>query len=170
MTDYEQFIHDKGYKYENENDLKAAYDRKWKSAHGILIDENEFVSEIAPKTDEAKQRATELYARLVEQHMNGVVTPQMVYGYAVHRWCMNDAAALTVYEVGNKKWVVNNCDEAISNEQAIIEINEEWGFEASRVKIIGTPYYDATDWMFIRFDCARMSWLWANGELYQVYH
>ena len=25
------------------------------------------------------------------------------------------------------------------------------------------------DWNFIRFDCAGMTWLMCNGELYQVY-
>lgn len=30
--------------------------------------------------------------------------------------------------------------------------------------------YDAlADYQFIRFDCAHMTWLWKNGNLYQVY-
>ena len=50
-----------------------------------------------------------------------------------------------------------------------MKVCREWGFEASRVKVIGTPYYDSTDWQFIRFDCAAMTWLWANETLYMVY-
>lgn len=64
---------------------------------------------------------------------------------------------------------MNNCAEEITEEAARIAVCEEWGFEASRVRIIGTPYYDATDWQFIRFDCACMAWLWCNGNLHQVY-
>ena len=67
------------------------------------------------------------------------------------------------------KWAVNNCDAEIAEDTARIKVCEEWGFEASRIKIIGTPYYDATDWQFIRFDCAHMTWLWRNGNLHQVY-
>lgn len=42
-------------------------------------------------------------------------------------------------------------------------------FETGRTHIIGTPYYDATDYQFIRFNCAHMAWLWQNGNLLQVY-
>lgn len=50
-----------------------------------------------------------------------------------------------------------------------VEVNREWGFEASRIKIIGKAYYNATDWQYIRFNCAHMTWLWMNSNLYQVY-
>lgn len=53
--------------------------------------------------------------------------------------------------------------------EAIAKVNLEWGFEADRIKIIGTPYYDATDWQFIRFNCAGCQWLWAQDALYPVY-
>lgn len=171
MTDYEQFIHDKGYKYQNEDDLKAAYDRSWKSSHGIIITEDEFIAEVSPRDDERKQIAKETYAALVDLAVNkGIIKPQTVYQYARHHWCLNDAASVIAYQTGSNEWTVNNCDTEISEEQAVIKINQEWGFEASRVKIIGTPYYDATDWMFIRFNCAYVSWLWAGGELYQIYN
>ncbi len=41
--------------------------------------------------------------------------------------------------------------------------------EAERVRIIGAPYYDATDYQFIRFDGPHMSWLWHNGSIDQVF-
>lgn len=64
---------------------------------------------------------------------------------------------------------VNNCDTEITEEVACIKICEEWGFETGRIRVIGTPYYDATNYQFIRFNCAHMSWLWRNGDLLQVY-
>ena len=57
----------------------------------------------------------------------------------------------------------------LTEEQAKVKVCEEWGFEASRVNIIGTPYYDATDWQFIRFNCAGIAWLWHKESLSQVW-
>jgi hypothetical protein len=76
---------------------------------------------------------------------------------------------VVAYQTDPDKWAVNNCENEITTAEAILEVNSEWGFEASRVKILGTPYYESTDWNFIRFDCAHMTWLMRNGQLYQVY-
>ena len=35
--------------------------------------------------------------------------------------------------------------------------------------LLGSPYYDATDWNFIPFHCGAYDWLMQNGELYQIY-
>ena len=91
-----------------------------------------------------------------------------IYSYAHFKWCLQNPEAIIAYEE-SRNWIINNCDTKITNEKAVVAINREWGFEASRIKIIGTPYYDATDWQYIRFDCAFMTWLWKNGKLYQVY-
>ena len=42
-------------------------------------------------------------------------------------------------------------------------------FEVCRVQLIGTPYYDASDSNFIRFDCGGYGWLAKDGELYKLY-
>ena len=82
---------------------------------------------------------------------------------------MNKPEALVAYQTERDKWTVNTCDTGITEEQAKVKVCEEWGFEASRVRIIGTPYYDATDWQFIRFNCAGMAWLWHSESLSQVW-
>lgn len=89
--------------------------------------------------------------------------------YAHYKWYLRDAKAIIAYQEGRDRWIVNNCGTEVSEDTAKIAVNSEWGFEASRVRIIGTPYYDATDYQFIRFDCKQMTWLWKNGNLYQVY-
>ena len=173
MTDFEKFINDKGYKYTTEDELRAGYDRLWKCNHGVMLTESEFLEEIKPDmgefTQEKREAGKESYAALVELVEAGKLKASDIYSYAMFRWCLNGSTPIIAYQTERDKWEVNNCDTEITTERAIVEINREWGFEASRVKIIGTPYYDATDWMFIRFNCARMEWLWTNGNLYKVY-
>ena len=120
------------------------------------------------KWDKALDTA-KLYETLVRLVQEKKLTPGDVMQYAVYTWCLRKPEAVVAYEEAPGKWLVNNCGTEISVERARVEVCEEWGFEASRVRIIGTPYYDATDWQFIRFDCAHMTWLWTNGNLYQVY-
>ena len=77
--------------------------------------------------------------------------------------------AIIAYEREKDVWEVNNCDARILAGEAKELIHNEWGFEPSRIKIIGTPYYEATDWQFIRFDCSHMSWLWTDETIYKVF-
>jgi len=168
MTDFERFIHDRGWEFKTEEALKAGYDRVWKARHGILLSEDEFVTEATnPNTDPETLKA--VYAALVGMVKEKKLTAADVFQYARFSWCLKNPEAIVAYEYGGGRWLVNNCATAISEEEAKIAINREWGFEVSRVKIIGTPYYDATDWQYIRFDCAHMTWLWKNGNLEQVY-
>ncbi len=90
---------------------------------------------------------------------------------------MKNPEAIIAYQIDpywetpiHRKWAVNNCSEEITEEAARVKVCEKFGFEASRVKIIGTPYYDATDWNFIRFDCAGWAWLMVDGAIRQVCH
>ena len=110
-----------------------------------------------------------VYAALSELVNQKKLRASEVYSYAHYKWCLRDAKAVVAYQEGRDRWEVNNCGTEITEEAARIEVCEEWGFEASRVRIIGSPYYDATDYQFVRFDCAHMTWLWKNGNLYQVY-
>ena len=49
-----------------------------------------------------------------------------------------------------------------------MRINDMFGFEASGIEITGTPYYDATDYQFIRFRVREMMWLYCNDDLFRV--
>ena len=168
LGDFERFVLDRGFLFDTEEDLKAGYDRRWKAAHGILISAEEYAAEVTAMNKKTLYDIETYYA-LVDLVEKKILKPGEVYNYAVNGWCRKSPEAIKAYQTNPNKWTVNNCGEVISEERARVEVCEEWGFEASRVKIIGTPYYDATDWQFIRFDCAHMSWLWANSSLYQVY-
>lgn len=167
ITAFEKFVLNNGYKFKTEDTLRTGYDRAWKCSHDILITESEFITEAGeyyePETLKAVYSALH---RMVEQKK---ITNSEIYRYAYYKWCLRNPEAIIAYQEGRDKWLVNNCDTEVSEDEAKVAVNSEWGFEVSRVKIIGTPYYDATDYQYIRFDCAHMTWLWANGNLYQVY-
>lgn len=167
LTDFEKFVLHDGYKFETEEALKAGYDRHWKSMHGIKITEEEFIIEAGSHFDAETLKT--VYAALSELVEQNKLRASEIYGYAYYKWCLRNPKAVIAYQEGRDKWIVSNCDTQVTEEAAKIAVNSEWGFEASRIKIIGTPYYDATDYQFIRFDCAHMTWLWKNGNLYQVY-
>lgn len=166
ISDFDKFVLDYGYKYKTLEELQAGYDRIWKTSHGILITLEEFLTEAGKKPSDPAVDTYEVLVGLVEEKK---LRPGEVFGYAHYHWCLNKPEAIVAYQTDPNKWAVNNCDTEITEERARVEVCEEWGFEASRVRIIGTPYYDATDWQFIRFDCAHMTWLWKDGNLYQVY-
>ena len=169
LNEFEKFILNRGYLYDTEEELKAGYDRAWKASHGIMVTAEEFAAEIKSRVKWDKElNVSPLYEVLSQLVKEKKLKPGDVFQYAVYTWCLRNPKAVIAYNEGNK-WLVNNCGTEISEERARVEVCEEWGFEASRVKIIGTPYYDATDWQFIRFDCAHMMWLWKDGNLYQVY-
>lgn len=166
LTDYEKFVLDRGFEFGTEAGLKAGYDRLWKAQCGILLTKDEFLTEANKPEDGTAAKTYDVLANLVE---TGKLSAADVYQYARFKWCLRDPDAIVSYQYGQDKWAVNNCDEKITDDVARIKVCEEWGFEASRIKIIDTPYYGATDWQFIRFDCAHMTWLWRNGDLNRVY-
>lgn len=166
LNEFEKFVLDRGYNYQTEAELKAGYDRLWKTRRGILLSEEEFLTEAEPKD---KGAAADVYSVLVALVDKKAITASDVYQYARYKWCLRDPLAIVAYQESREKWIVNNCAEAITEEAARVKVCEEFGFEASRVKIIGTPYYDATDWNFIRFDCAGWHWLMNNGGICKVY-
>lgn len=167
LTDYEKFILDRGYEFKTDEELKAGYDRLWKCGHGVLLTEAEFVIEAGKYYEVETLKAT--YAALCKLVEEKKMRAGEVYSYARFGWCLRNPEAIVAYEEGRDKWEVNNCSTVATEDEAKEAINSEWGFESSRVQIIGTPYYDATDYQFIRFDCGHMTWLWKNGNLYQVY-
>lgn len=166
ISDFDRFVLDNGYRYATKEELQAGYDRRWKASHNILVTMEEFLSEAEKKQSGPAADTYKALAGLVDEKK---LRPGEVLGYAHYHWCLNSPEAVIAYQTGSKEWTVNNCGVEITVERARVEVCEEWGFESKRVHIVGTPYYDATDYQFIRFDCAHMTWLWANGQLYQVY-
>lgn len=165
---YHTFLHNEGWKYDTKEDAIAGYERQRKSTLGAPLTWEEFWAEL--RIEDAPSAAQELY-RVLRRHMeSGALTAYDLYKYARFRWCVRcPEAAVIAYQTGPKRWAVNNCGEAISEEQAILRLNSEWGFETRRIKLLGTPYYDATDWNFIPFHCGRYDWIMQNGELHQIY-
>lgn len=170
LTDFEKFVLDRGYEYKTEAALKAGYDRTWKAGHGITLTAEEFAAEVG-----SVETAGEVYDVLSTFVREKKISAADLFQYARFRWCWRKPEAIIAYQIDpnketpiHRKWAVNNCSEEITEEEARIKVCEEFGFEASRVRIIGTPYYDATDWNFIRFDCAGWAWLMKNGSIYQV--
>lgn len=163
---FQAFLRDEGWKYATEDDIRTAYARKVKSYQGIPLTEDEFLAELDIK-DTVKGR--QLFAKLYPLVETGALKASTLYEYARFKWCLCRPEAVIACEIGPKRWVVNNCGEEISAERAMQIVNEEWGFEAGRIEILGTPYYDATDWNFIRFRCAGVDWVMHNDSLDQVY-
>ena len=166
LSDFDKFVLDNGYRYETREALQAGYDRHWKAAHDILVTIEEFLAEAEKKPSDP---ATDVYEALISLVEAKKLRPGEVLGYAHFHWCLDTPEAIVAWQTGRDKWAVNNCGAEITEEAARIKICEEWGFETGRIHIIGTPYYDATDYQFIRFNCAHMAWLWHNGNLLQVY-
>ena len=166
LSDFDKFVLDNGYRYETQEALQAGYNRHWKAAHNILISMEEFLAEAEKKPSDPAADVYEVLVRLVEEKK---LRPRALLSYAHHHWCLNKPEAIVAYQTGHDEWSVNNCDTEITEDAALVKICEEWGFETGRIQLVGVPYYDATDYQFIRFNCAHMSWLWKNGDLFQVY-
>lgn len=168
LSEYERFALDEGYRYDTEPELKAAFDRAQKARNGELLSKEEFAAEVQSRF--GRKDTDALYLALVALADKNILKPSGVYQYAKFGWCLNAPESVIYYQVGNDRYVVNNCGTQITVEEAIVKTCLEWGFEASRIKLVGTPYYESTDWQFIRFNCAGMAWLWAHETLYKVYH
>lgn len=141
ISHFDKFVLDRGYKYKTEGELKVAYDRAWRASHNILITLEDFLAETEKKPDEPAADTYAALARLVEEKK---LQPRDVMEYDHFRWCLNRPEAVVAYQTERDKWTVNDCDTEITEEQAKVKVCEAWGFEASLVHIIGTPYYDAT--------------------------
>lgn len=164
---YAKFLMDEGWKYDTENEALAGYQRKVKSVTGTLLTFEEFLEELRDYDNVELLR--KLYHTLHGYVEQGILRPLCVYQYAKFRWCLKKPEAAIACQIGRDCWAVNNCAEAISEERAKLLINSEFGFEASRIKLLGIPYYDATDWNFICFHCGAYDWLMRDGELHRIY-
>lgn len=164
---YQVFLCNEGWKYKSEEEALSGYARLKKSSDGIPLSWEEFLAELS--ATENDQLAKQLYSQLFPLVKKGAITALELYHYARFKWCRNHPEAVAAYQTGPKQWAVNNCDNEIAEDRAKLLVNSEWGFEASRIKVLGTPYYDATDWNFICFRCGPYDWLMRNGELYQIF-
>lgn len=164
---YAKFLVDEGWKYDTESEALAGYHRKVKSMTGTLLTFEEFLAELRDYDD--IELLQNLYNTLHGYVEKGILFPPRVYQYAKFRWCLKKPEAVVAYQTGHDCWAVNNCAESISEDRAKLLINAEFGFEASRIKPLGIPYYDATDWNFICFRCGAYDWLMQDGELHRIY-
>jgi len=163
---FHAFAFNYGWKYETVNDLQTAYARKVKSTQGTTLTEDEFLAELQVE-DVSEGRL--LYAKLYPLVEKGALNAFDLYEYAHFGWCLHHPEAVIACEIGPKRWAVNNCGEEVSAGRAKLLLNKEWGFEVGGIEILGTPYYDATDWNFIRFCCRSVEWVMCNDSLHQVY-
>ncbi len=164
---YIKFLTDEGWKCNDEVDAQVRYGRLRKAMDGIPLTLEEFTAEL--ETGPTDLLAKQLYNALIPLVAKGALTPFDLYQYARFRWCRHHPEAVIACQTGPSTWKVNTCGEECQEECAKLRINSVWGFEASRIQLQGTPYYDATDWNFIRFRCGPLNWLMKDGALYQIY-
>ena len=165
-SNLERFILDCGYKYDTQDALEAAYDRKYHADHGVLLTLDEFIAESGKPYDVETLRI--VYAKLKGFYELHRLTARELYNFARFKWCLQYPEAIIACQVDKQHWFVNNCDTAISIPEAQMRINDMFGFEASRIEITGTPYYDATNYQFIRFWVRDIAWLYCNDDLFRV--
>lgn len=166
-SDLEKFILDRGHEYDTQDALEAAYDRKYHSDHGVLLTLDEFIAESGKNYDAETLKI--VYAKLKGFYELNRLTPRELYNFARFKWCLRHPEAIIACQVDKQRWFVNNCDTAISIPEALIRIDSMFGFEASGIEMIGTPYYDATDYQFIRFRIREIAWLYCNDDLFRVW-
>ncbi len=163
---FQAFLRDEGWKYDTEDDILTAYARKVKSYQGTPLTEDECLAELGT---EYALEGRQLYTKLHPLVQSGALKASDLYKYARFKWCLRHPDAVIACETGPKRWVVNNCGEEISTDRAKQIISNQWGFDIGRIEILSTPYYDATDWNFIRFRCANVDWVMHNDSLDQIY-
>ena len=165
-SDIEKFILDRGHEYDTQDALEAAYDRKYHADHGVLLTLDEFIAESGKNYDAETLKI--VYAKLKGFYELNRLTPRELYNFARFKWCLRHPEAIISRQTEQQHWFVNNCDTEISIPEAQMRINDMFGFEASGIEIIGTPYYDATDYQFITFRTREIEWLYHNDDLFRV--
>lgn len=96
----------------------------------------EFSAEL--ENDPTGVAVRQLYSTLLALVERGALTAFDLYQYARFRWYRNHPEAVVAYQTGPHSWAVNTCDAEYQEECAKLLINSEWGFEASRIEILGT--------------------------------
>lgn len=165
-SDFESFVLKRGHEYKTLDALESAYDRKYHSDHGVLLTPDEFIAEAGKNYDTSTLKI--VYAKLKGFYELHQLTSRELYNFAQFKWCLRHPEAIISRQTEQQHWFVNNCDTEISIPEAQMRINDMFGFEASGIEIIGTPYYDATDYQFITFRTREIEWLYHNDDLFRV--
>ena len=166
LSAIEKFTFYNGWDYATRETLQAAFVRYAKLQRNNLLTEEEFLKEA--KAQEIPS-AKEAYQILKEMADSGVLDGREVYRYVDYRWCLRKPQSIIAYrEAFSDRWQVNHCEWEISIEEAVAFVCREFGFESSRIRIVGTPYYDDIDCNFVRFDCCDICWLAYNGDITRV--
>lgn len=161
LIDFKPPMHNHPY---TTKELEASYDRYRKVELGGLLTLEEFLAETGK---ELHTTAADTYEVLVKLVKECKLSPRDVYSYAKHHWCLNHPESIIGYRNRRNEWIVNNCENHISESDARIKICEEWGFEASRIRVFDA-YYNKPHHQFIRFVCGHAAWLWHNTELSEI--
>ena len=164
---YIKYLRDVGWKFEDEQSALDGYARMVKAEQGTPLAWAEFFSELGIENETPAAQA--LYHTLLGLVEKGALSAYGLYLYAKFRWCVKHPEAVIACQIGPKRWAVNACPEIIGTERAVLLINSSFGFEASRIKLLDAPYYNATDWNFVHFRCGDYDWVMQNGELHQIY-
>lgn len=164
---YIKFLTNEGWRYEDEQDALDGYARMVKAEQGGPLTWEEFFAELRIENETPAAQA--LYHTLLGLVEKGALSTYALYQYARFQWCVKRPEAVIACQTGPKCWAVNSCAEIIGEERAALLVNSNFGFEASRIKLLGESYYDATDWNFIRFQCGPYDWLMWNGGLHKIY-
>lgn len=163
---YLLFLQDRGWKYQEESEKKAAYQREVLVRQNKILNEEEFVAETGKQYADA---ARTLYPKLAALARAGKITPWDLFHYAQHLWCMKKTEALLCVQTGIKQWAVNSCDTEISAERAIKIVCRDWGFDEKCISIQTPAYYESTDWNYIRFRSSSQTWVMHDGEIEKVF-
>ena len=165
-SDFESFILKRGHEYKTLDDLESAYDRKYHSDHGVLLTPDEFIAEAGKPYDVGTLKI--VYAKLKGFYELHQLTSRELYNFAQFKWCLRHPEAIISRQTEQQHRFVNNCDTEIPIPEALWRINDMFGFETSGIEIVGTPYYDATDYQFIIFRTREIEWLYCNDDLFRV--
>lgn len=163
---YLLFLQDRGWKYQEESEKKAAYQREVLVRQNKILNEDEFVAETGKQYADA---ARTLYPKLAALARAGKITPWDLFHYAQHLWCMKNPEASLCVQTGIKQWAVNSCDTEISAERAIKIVCRDWGFDEKCISIQSPAYYESTDWNYIRFRSGSQAWVMHDGEIEKVF-
>lgn len=169
-VEHVKFLRDEGWKFEGKENLKKAWERREKLKANEMLTWEEFQAE-ARKDLSDNPEAKAMYSKLASLIRAEKLCASGMLMFTARAWNAKsfNLNAIQTVELDNGKFATNTCMEVVSDDEAKCRVNEEFGFEAGQIKILGIPCYDATDYNFIRFECRGWSWLMMNGQIMQTF-
>ena len=105
-SEFEKFVLNRGFEFDTETELNAAFHRCQSVHNGILLSEEDFLAEAKSASSTL---AAETYKALVALVDQRALTPSNVYQYARYGWCLSSPDAIIAYRTGpQNQWTVNN--------------------------------------------------------------